>query len=269
LNRVVTLLTDFGLRDEYVGVMKGVILRICPGAAIVDLSHQVAAFDVLQGGLMLRAAFRHFPPATVHLAVIDPGVGSGRALLAAEALGQRFVGPDNGVLAPVLALADAPRVVRLDQARFLRAGCGDTFHGRDILAPVAAHMAAGVPLEKLGVPVDPQRCQPAPWPPARAAGGGGIEGRVLWVDHFGSLVTSLDTLEVERLLAGRDPQRLTIAVGGRRIRGLLRFYAQAPPGGLLALMGSRGLLEVSVNGGDAGRLLGIAPGAAILATIEE
>jgi len=268
LNPVVTLLTDFGLRDEYVGVMKGVILRICPAAQIVDLTHQVAPFQIGQAAVILRSSFRYFTAGTVHLVVVDPGVGTDRALLAAEADGHRFVAPDNGVLSLVLPAGAVRRVVRLDPSRFCRSVCSATFHGRDIMAPAAAHLARGLPLAELGSPMEPNPMPPAGWSPLRWDGKGRLAGSILWIDHFGNLVTNIGLEDMARLQPTGE-ERLVFTVGSHRIAGLSRTFAQVDAGRVVALIGSRGLLEVAVNRGDARRLLGVAQGDAVHVIKEE
>jgi hypothetical protein len=251
---VVTLLTDFGLDDAYVGTLKGVILAINPRARLVDLCHDVPPQDVRRAALLLEQAWRFFPPGTVHLAVVDPGVGTARRAIAVEAGGHRFVGPDNGLLGFCFALPGA-RAVELTVRRFHRRPVSRTFHARDVFGPVAAHASRGVPLRAFGPAIgDPVRL---PWPrPRRRAGR--VEGTVVLVDRFGNVLTNLTA----RDLPGR-PARCVVAVGRARIRGLSTTYADRPRGALGALVDSSGRVEVFVRESSARARLGVGPGARV------
>jgi len=249
-SRIVSLLTDFGLDDAYVGEMKGVILARCAAARPVDLCHGVRPQALLQAAWILRHAWRRFPPGSVHVAVVDPGVGSERRCLAAEEDGHAFLAPDNGLLGPVLS--DAARVFELDVERFAAAERGATFHGRDVFAPAAAALAGGLAPEEAGRPI-------ADWrrltlPPVEARGPGSLSTEVLFADRFGNLITPLDA----GLLAG-GAGAWTVAIGEREI-ALRRTYADAAPGEALALIGSCDSLEIAVRDGDAARELGAGPG---------
>jgi S-adenosylmethionine hydrolase len=247
---VITLTSDFGLRDPWVGTMKGVILGLLGEAQLVDLSHEVAPHDVLEGALVLEAAVPFFPAGTVHLAVVDPGVGGTRRPLAVEADDQWFVGPDNGLFTPFL-LAPGWRAWELRSASYRRPDPSPTFHGRDVFAPAAAHLARGVAPARFGPAVsDPVRL---PWPAARI-GPGGMEGEVVHVDRFGNLVTSI---RPEPSVAGG-----LVEIGGREA-GLVGAYAEIPPGDLAGLIGSSGRLEVAAREGSAAARLGIGRGAPV------
>ena len=240
--RPITLLTDFGLSDTYVGQVKGSILAIAPGATIVDLTHAVPPQDVLAGAFLLWSAVEVFPPGTVHVAVVDPGVGSlRRAIALATARGDTLVGPDNGLLVPAAErLGGVHRAVELSRSRFWRATPSATFHGRDIFGPVAAHLSAGVPLDELGPPIDDvfRLALPAPV---------GARGEVIHVDVYGNLVTNF---------AGVDlPRGFQVVLGDRTVPAAA-YYAAVKPGELVAVVGSSGLLEVSVRDGSAAELTG-------------
>lgn len=254
---VIVLLTDFGQRDHYVGVMKGVVLGICPEATLVDLSHDIPAQDVAAGARELAAAYRYFPAGAVFLAVVDPGVGSGRRALAAEAAGYTFVGPDNGLLSLVFREHAPSRLVALTDPQFARPEVSPTFEGRDRFAPAAAWIAAGVDIARLGLAVDT-------WVRAAVAEpqviGRDIAGEVVRVDRFGNLVTNID----RRLLgAFTVPGDVRIEVAGRTLAGLVMTYAEAPEGALCALIGSTGDLEIACAGGSAAQVLGAGRGAAV------
>jgi len=242
---IITLLTDFGTADGYVAEMKGVILSLAPEATLVDVSHDVTAHDVECGRLAVARYWRRFPPGAVHLAIVDPGVGSARAALAVESDDRFLVGPDNGVLSPALLLPGA-RAVTLP----VPPTAAPTFHGRDVFAPAAAALAGGTPLDALGPPHDAPVVRRTPEP--RRAADGAIEGQVISVDRFGNAITNC--------LGVRGG---TVQVGDAVLR-VVRTYADAPPGTLVALCGSTGLIEVAVRDGSAARELGLSRGAPVL-----
>ncbi len=259
LRPVITLTTDFGLSGPYVGVMKGVMLSINPDAVVVDISHEVRPQRAEQAAFLLTSAWPYFPPGSVHLAVVDPGVGTARRALAIQTPAGTFVGPDNGVLSaalpdelraqaapPAAAVVLPPgfRAVALTSERYFRRPVSPTFHGRDVFAPVAAHLSLGVPITELGQPV----VSITVLPPFRAATlpDGSLTGRVLHIGRFGNLITDVRGDD----LPGGD---LTVEVAGRKITGLKRTYAEGQ--GLIALIGSAGYLEVALPGGNAAEAL--------------
>jgi hypothetical protein len=251
---IVTLLSDFGTGDPYVGIVKGVILGVNPAARLVDLTHTVAPQDVLQAGLLLETAYRFFPPGTVHLAVVDPGVGTGRRPLVLGAAGHCFVGPDNGLFTFLLDTPGLTAVASTDP-RYHRHPVSRTFHARDVFAPVAAHCSRGVPLRRLGPPVtNPVRL---PWPrPARF--GREVRGTVLLADRFGNLLTSLTAGD----LPG-PPEGCEVRIAGVRLPGLVGTYGEAPPDGLGAHVDSSGRVEIFVRDGSAAARLGVGAGAPV------
>ena len=254
---VVALLTDFGTRDHYAGTLKGVVLGICPEASCVDITHDLAPHDVLGGALELAAAYKYFPAGTVFLVVVDPGVGSMRRPLAADAGGYRFVAPDNGVLTLAFQEAAPTRVVELTERRYARPVVSRTFEGRDRFAPAAAWLATGVELTALGRPVGAWQTLPVPEP---VVTGDRIVAEVLRVDRFGNLVTNLDRRLFDRFTGERP---IEIAAGAETMRGVIGTYADAAPGSVCALFGSSEHLEVAVNGGSAAARLSLARGARI------
>ncbi len=250
---LLSLLTDFGTADYYVAAVKGTVLRLAPGAVVVDVSHEVPPGDVETAAFLLAAAAPAFPDGTVHLAVVDPGVGSGRRILAARAGGARFVAPDNGLLTPVL---DGAEVRAVERSELFLPGPGQTFHGRDRFAPVAAWLLRGGALEELGPAVaDPVRLPGAA--PRREAER--ISGRVIHVDRYGNLVTDIPAAW---LPAG--PCRAE--VGGHATSRRAGCYAEIPGEEAAMLPGSLGTVELSLNGGDLARRWGIARGAAVEVT---
>ena len=245
---VIALLTDFGPRDWYVAAMKGVILSCAPRARFVDITHEVPPQDVTAGAFTLAAAVPWFPRGTVFLAVVDPGVGTERALVAAAADGRYLLGPDNGVLSLSLARARTVRMVRLTNARYWLRHVSRTFHGRDILAPVAAYLARGGALHRLGAPCrEPVRLA---LPPVRRQGRV-VQGTIAHIDAFGTLITNLETSSVPA--PSRDV-RIMLRCRGRLVP-VVSSYGAAHPHQLIALAGSSGFLEVAVRDGSAARAL--------------
>jgi len=270
---LIALLTDFGLEDAYVGVMKGVVLSICPAAQLVDFSHAVAPQDVRGAAYLLFTAARYFPPETIFLVVVDPGVGTARAPIAVEAEHGRYVAPDNGVLSYALTQVGLRRAVRLENPAYALPDISRTFHGRDIFSPAAAHLACGAPLDRLGPPLLDLVRLPAPRLEVQASA---IRGEALHVDHFGNVITSIGQLvwQDDRTLrltpqfgasAARDlaAPACRMTVGERTLSGIRATYGAAAPGEALLLVGSSGQLEIGVNQGSAARVFGLRPGDAL------
>jgi S-adenosylmethionine hydrolase len=257
---VIALLSDFGTRDHYAGTMKGVILNICPDATLVDITHEVPAHDVLDGSLQLAGAARYFPAGTIFLAVVDPGVGSARRGIAAEAGDYRFVAPDNGVLTQVLREAPPKKIVELTERRYARPTVSRTFEGRDRFAPAAAWLAKGTQLPALGRPISEIQKLDIPLPEASADS---IRGVILRVDRFGNLVTNIDRKTVEKLGQGSG---ITIDAGGRRIERLVATYAELSAEGVGALFGSTDHLELAAPSASAAERLGLSRGAIVTVT---
>jgi len=254
---VIALLTDFGTRDHYAGAMKGVALGICPEAALVDISHEVPPGDVLAAALELEAAYCYFPAGSIFLVVVDPGVGSSRRGLAAEAGDYRFVAPDNGVLSIVLDQNPPGRVVELSEAQYARPHVSRTFEGRDRFAPAAAWLASGIDLAALGRPVGAVHRLEVPRPRDTAEG---IEGEVVRVDRFGNLITNIDRQMFERVAAGHP---LIVRIGSHQISTVVATYADSLPGKLCALFGSTDHLEIAANGANAAARLDAGRGTAV------
>ena len=253
---IVTFTSDFGLTDWFVGVVHGVIHELCPTAHIVNLSHAVPPGNIDAGAFVLEAAAPDFPPGTVHLAVVDPAVGTRRLALAVAARGQWFVGPDNGLLEWALSDPQA-RVHSLTEEKWMRHPVSRTFHGRDVFAPAAAHLAAGVPVEAFGPPVArPVRRR---WMPPLQRGGR-LDGCVVYLDRFGNALTNLSLEWLGRAFAGVDGRDLVVEVSDRRIEGIGTSYGDAPIGTLIAVMGSSGRLEIAEVGGSAAHRFGIGVG---------
>jgi S-adenosylmethionine hydrolase len=249
MSRIVTLLTDFGTADGYVGEVKGTLLSLAPGATLVDIAHDIPAGDVAAACYVLGRVWRSFPEGTVHLAVVDPGVGSARRALAAEAGGHCFVAPDNGLLSAVFA-SEAGRAVKLS----VPAEASRTFHGRDVFAPAAARLAAGAALLDLGAHVSDPVTLPAP---LLKVAGGDLVGEIIHVDRFGTLVTNL-------------PREHVAPEGRVRVAGhdlpLKATFADVPQGEPVAFVGSGGTLEIAVRDGRADVVLGLSRGTEVRAT---
>jgi S-adenosyl-L-methionine hydrolase (adenosine-forming) len=246
---IITLFTDFGTSDGYVGEMKGVMLSRTPDAHLVDVTHDIPPQDVESGRLALARVWRRFPQGTVHLAVVDPGVGSERRAIAVASDGRHLVGPDNGLLSPAL-LAGTARVVTLP----VPGGASATFHGRDVFAPAAADLARGAPLEALGPEIVDPVIRRTPEP--RRMPDGGLLGEVIAIDRFGNAITNL----VGRRAACVEVEDARLPVH--------RTYAEVPSGSPLALVGSTGLVEIAVRDGSAAVLLGLRRGTAVVMRLE-
>ena len=253
---VIALLTDFGTRDHYAGTMKGVVLGICPDVTLVDISHDVPAHDVLAGALELSAACPYFPSGTIFLAVVDPGVGSSRRGIAAEAGDFRFVAPDNGLLTAVFDEHLPKRVVELTERKYARPTVSRTFEGRDRFAPAAAWLGKGIDLTALGRPAGAIHRLEIPQPLVESDR---IEGEVVRVDHFGNLITNIRRKTFEALASGP----LDIRVGAHQVPRVVSTYADAPPGEVCALFGSTDHLEIAVSGASAAATLDLRRGAAV------
>ncbi len=252
LDPIVTLTTDFGTRDPYVAAMKGVILAGCPGARVVDLSHEIAPQDVVEGALFLAGAVPFFPPGTVHVAVVDPGVGSARRPIAAAAGGQTVVCPDNGLLTVLARDHPVDAAHAIESRGFTRDEVSATFHGRDVFAPAAARLAGGAPIAEAGPAVAPSLLARIDLPVPVIDPRGRVYGTVIHVDRFGNAITNLARADL--------PPGATHCAAGEHLVPLRRTYADAAAGEALALFGSAGLLEIAVNRGRAADRLGLRRG---------
>jgi hypothetical protein len=257
---IFTLTSDFGLSDHYVAAMKGVILTICPQARMVDISHDISPFEIAEGAYLIAQAYPSFPRKTVHVVVVDPGVGTARRPILLEAAGQYFVGPDNGVLSMVYS-REKHKVRLISNDRYFRKPVSQTFHGRDIFSPVAAHLAAGVPPSRMGKLIQ-DYLRPAFEKPQRT-GKRTWTGRILKIDRFGNIVTNFHASEFPDL----ERKNFSLALGPRQVGVMAHNYAECGPGELFAIAGSSGYLEVSVGQGSAARIIGCETGAPAELTI--
>ena len=248
---VITLMTDFGTNDHFVGVMKGVILNINPKVQIVDITHAVPPQDVHGAAFLINSTYRYFPDGTIHVVVVDPGVGSRRRAIICQTDTAYFVCPDNGILSYILDSNTAHRVVLLDNATYWLSEISNTFHGRDIFAPAAAHLSRGISLSQFGDMVNKVMRVPIQIPQVTKTA---IVGSVIWVDRFGNLITNLTSDMLESF--GMD-SGFVVKAGTAEIYRLNRAYAESEEGECLAIIGSSGYLEISVNQRSAARILGL------------
>jgi S-adenosylmethionine hydrolase len=256
---IITLTTDYGTSDHLVGVLKGVILRIVPNAGIIDINHHVVPFDVLDGALTIAAAYRYFPPRTVHVVVVDPGVGTERRPILVNADQQYFVAPDNGVLSLIYEREEVVLVRHITAEHYFLNPVSSTFHGRDVFAPVAAWLAKAFQTEAFGEEItDYVRFK---LPRAKAAGGA-LKGVVLRVDSFGNLVTNFMAEDLPQAMS--TDGKIRMQVGGKRVEKLAQTFAQGAAGEPVAVVGSSGFLEIAVNKGHAARALGVNRGAEVV-----
>lgn len=263
----IVLLTDFGFKDSYVGVMKGVIRGICRGADIIDLSHKIMPQDVAEAAFVLAASYRYFPEESIFVSVVDPGVGTERAILCMRSNRQVFLAPDNGLLSVMAEESGYEEVRRVTAQEYFLKVASTTFHGRDIFAPVAAHLAAGLEPSKLGPPTHRIRKLGLPKPVRTAEGS--LRSEIIYIDQFGNLITNLPRATLEANLEV-PLEQVEVRVKRRAICGLCRTYADRQEGTLLALIGSSGYLEVAVNRGSAAELLGCEKGDTVtLSVLEE
>ena len=250
---ILTLTTDFGLADHYVAAMKGVILGICPQAQIVDVTHQITPFEITEGAYVIAQAWKCFPRKTVHIVVVDPGVGTARRPILMEAGGQYFIAPDNGVLSMIYN-AEKHKIRLISNERWFRKPVSRTFHGRDIFAPTAAHLAAGATPAQFGKLID-DYLRPAFTKPMRA-GKRTWNGQILKIDHFGNLITNFHSADFPDL----DRRNFSMSVGPCEVTVFARNYAETGPGELFVITGSSGYYEVSVNLGSAAKRIGCVAG---------
>ncbi len=263
MRATISLTTDFGYDDPYVGMMKGVILGLNPDASLVDICHNIPPGNIALAGLFLAGAAPYFPAGSVHLAVVDPGVGSSRRCLAARTRRASFVAPDNGLLTAALADNPPDEIVELTNPEYWLPSPSPTFHGRDIMGPVAAHISLGIPLCEFGPPVmDPVKLE-TPHPQRQPDGS--LIGQVVHTDRFGNLITNIRPADLPGA-AGGQSKGLILEIAGQPIRGLSRHYSEGS--GLLALVGSTGFIEIALRDGSAAQALQIGRGETVLAYLQ-
>jgi S-adenosylmethionine hydrolase len=253
---IVTLTTDFGTTDHFAGVMKGVIFGICPSAEVVDISHEIRPFEITEGAFVISQAYRYFPKKTIHVVVVDPGVGTARRPILMEAGGQYFVGPDNGVFSMIFT-REKHKVREITAERYFLKPVSQTFHGRDIFAPVAAHLAAGARPAQFGKAVDDYLRMTFEHPPR--TGKRAWTGLILKIDRFGNLITNFRLEEFPDI----QLRPFEMQVGIQKVSRLAENYANSEPGEVFLIVGSSGYLEVAANQSSAARVLGCGAGAPV------
>lgn len=261
--RVITLLTDFGTRDIYAGVMKGVILSICPDVRIIDLTHEIPPQDIRAAAWQIYAAYHYFPRGSIHVAVVDPGVGASRRPILVACAGRFFIGPDNGLFSLLYQSGKPFDVYVLNQKKYFLDKISATFHGRDIFAPIAGHLACGTSPEELGERITDPVTLGAVRP---EFDGRTLCGEVIWIDRFGNLITNISEEEFKKHIRGKP---FVIKAGGISLTFLQKTYAGASEHGIIALFGSSGLLEIAEVSGSAARRLKMGTGAAVTVAIEK
>jgi len=259
-HRIITLLTDFGHQDPFVGIMKGVILGLCPNAVVVDLCHDTAAYDVLTGSFLLQSAVPFFPSGTIHVAVVDPGVGGPRRPILAHIDDQFFVAPDNGLLSYPMADGTVREIRAITAREYLLRPVSATFHGRDVFAPVAAHLARGISPRRFGPAIVDAVRLPIPRP--RLDAGGTLSGQVIRIDRFGNCITNIARQDLEAFATGTAGS-IRVLLNGRPVGGLVQFFGEAGTGGRGAIIGSTGHLELFAWQGNLARQWDVAPGAMV------
>ncbi len=266
---LITLLTDFGQSDEYVGVMKGVIYSINPNVGIIDLTHRVDPQDVTQAAYLLKASYPYFPQDTIHVVVVDPGVGTDRKIVALKIDGQLFLAPDNGVLSLLWQNNPIEDGVWVNNARYFLRSISRTFHGRDIFAPVAAWLSTKIPIQNLGPPVTPLDLETIKIPNSKISSEHSITGTVIWVDHFGNLMTNIEEGKVLQMCQQYPEKLPVLRIGNHFIKGLSVNYSSVAPKKALIIIGSRGYLEIAVNCGNASQVLEARKGDSVAITMEK
>jgi S-adenosylmethionine hydrolase len=264
LQRLITFTTDFGVTEHYVGAMKGVIKNIHPAAIIVDITNSVQSFDILDGALAISQAYHYFPKDTIHLVVVDPGVGGARRPILARAGRYQFVAPDNGVLSLVFEREERLKVRHITSAQYFHHPVSNTFHGRDVFAPVAAYLAKGVDAAKFGEEISDYVRFLGPKP--KPEGPNRWKAVVLKTDKFGNLITNITPGDIPQLFDGSSAS-FKMTVGKSEITKLSSSYSQGPSDELFVLVGSTGYLEISANQGSASRLAGADKGSEVNVTL--
>jgi hypothetical protein len=253
----ITIITDFGLADGFVGTMKGVIYNINPHAEIIDISHDITPQSILEAAFLLENSYRYFPRGTIHTIVVDPGVGSHRRAVAIRTEGYYFVAPDNGILTPILAEEKALESVELTNPLYFLDRISNTFHGRDIFAPVAAYLSLGISLDRFGAYIDDLMEISIPKPIFNESE---ITGQIVYIDKFGNLITNISQEFFESAVSDR---RFIIKIGDIKLDGISNAYINMPEGEPLAVFNSFDRLEIAVNHGSAKDILGVQIGTAI------
>ena len=257
---IITLLTDFGTEDAYVGVMKGVILSINPSAAVIDVCHYIDPQDLTEAAYLTKSSYRYFPKGTIHIIVVDPGVGGNRSIIAVKLSGHIFLAPDNGVLTLLMDEEEVDTIVRVENTHYFLDSISRTFHGRDIFAPVGSHISKGVPIEKLGPHLIMQDLIRLNIPKPYISDKNELIGMIISIDRFGNCISNIDENCLNKFVKNGFEKKLEIKIGKTVIKGLSHTYTDAGSKRPLAIIGSFGYLEIASNCDNAGHLLNIKKG---------
>lgn len=248
---IITLLTDFGVEDAYVGTIKGVILSVNPSARIVDITHQIDPQDLIEAAYAIKSSYRYFPKGTLHVIVVDPGVGSKRNIVALDMMGHIFLAPDNGVLTLIMDEGRIESITQVENSQYFLEPLSQTFHGRDIFAPVGAHISKGLDLKKLGPVMDRHDLVHLSIKKPSFSSKGELVGTIVSVDRFGNCITNIDVNRIERFYRPGSEKTLVIKIGEYEIKGLSKSYDGVALKQPLAIIGSFGYLEIALNCGSA------------------
>jgi len=257
---IITLLTDFGSHDAYVGIMKGVIAGINPSANVIDICHSIPPQDIFSGAYLLYTSYRYFPKKTIHVAVVDPGVGSTRDIICVETCDCFFLVPDNGLLSLIIQNERPKDIFRVTNNKYFLSSLSNTFHGRDIFAPIAAHLSKGIKPNQLGTRINQLKQTDFPKPNHKKTGM--LEGQIIYIDRFGNLITNIIRPHIKALKINEEYMKTK--VGKKKMTGLSNTYTDVGIGEPLVLFGSAGFLEVSVNQGSAQKYFGVDKGSKII-----
>ncbi len=267
MSSIITLTSDFGNKDSFAASVKGVILKVNQQAQIVDITHEIGPQDVWEAAFTLKTAYSHFPKGTVHLAVVDPGVGSGRRPIIVVTESYYFVGPDNGIFSLIFQEAERLRVHHITASHYFLANPGPTFHGRDIFAPVASWLAKGIPSGNFGDVIEDYVKLNVPVP---KTSGNIIDGHVIHIDRFGNVITNITYRDLQSVVPeGTAPVPGSISIGGKELKGLKKYYAEAAPGEPAAIINSSGYLEIFLFKQNARTALSLKRGETVRVTLQQ
>jgi len=257
---IITLLTDFGTKDPYAGIMKGAILSVNPAAVVVDISHYIDPQDLIEAAYIIKSSYKYFPEETVHIIVVDPGVGGDRAIIAVKTVGHVLLAPDNGVLTLLMEEGQIDGIIRIENTHYFLSPISRTFHGRDIFAPVGAHISRGVEITRMGPLLDQRDLVFLDIPTPCNLNEYELKGTIISIDRFGNCISNIDEKCLEKFVEKGSEKELEIKIHKNIIKGLSHNYADVNPESPLAIMGSSGYLELALNCGNASRSLKIEKG---------
>jgi hypothetical protein len=257
---MITLLTDFGTEDAYVGIMKGVILSINPSAVVIDVCHYIDPQDLIEAAYLIKSSYRYFPKGTVHIIVVDPGVGGDRTIIAVDLMNHIFLAPDNGVLTLLMDEGKINAIIRVENTRYFLNSISHTFHGRDIFAPVGAHISKGVHIDKLGPRLNLQDFTRLDIPKPYISGKGKLMGTIISIDRFGNCISNINENCLKEFVKNSSEKKLEIKVGNTVIKSLSHSYSDVESGYPLAIIGSFGYIEIALNCDNAGHRLRVEKG---------